>query len=233
MRYFGTAFFLLMLATSATAKPETNLPSGAAAYSLIPAATATATPAVSDYRIGALDTLDVSVYQESDLSAKALQVDAAGQIALPLVGTVDAMGKTPAELSRQLERILGSKYLRDPQVTVTVAASVSQKVSIQGEVAEPGVYPLSGPTTLLGVLSMAKGETDVASLKQVVVFRTINGQRMGASFDVASIRRGQAADPVIQGNDMVVVGSSGGKKFWKGVVNAAPLLNIFRPVTGL
>lgn len=235
MRYVGTAFFLLMIAASpnASAAPAANLASGAAAYSIIPAAPATATATLGDYRIGPLDTLDVSIYQEPDLSAKALQVDAAGQIALPLVGTIDAMGKTAAELSRQLEQILGAKYLRDPQVTVTVAASVSQKVSVQGEVTEPGVYPLSGPTTLLGVLSMAKGETEVASLKQVVVFRTINGKRMGATFDVASIRRGQAADPVIQGNDMVVVGSSGGKKFWNGVVKAAPLLNIFRPITGL
>ena len=180
-----------------------------------------------------LDSLDVSIYQEPELSAKALQVDASGQIALPLVGTVQAMGKTPAELSSELEEMLGTKYLRNPQVTVTVAASVSQKVSVQGEVAEPGVFPLSGPTTLLGVISMAKGETDVASLKQVVVFRTVNGERMGAMFDVASIRRGEAADPVIQGNDMVVVGSSGAKKFWKGVVNAAPVFSIFRPLSGL
>ena len=134
---------------------------------------------------------------------------------------------------QELERVLGGKYLRNPQVTVTVAASVSQKVSVQGEVREPGVYPLSGPTTLLGVISMAKGETEVATLSKVVVFRTINGQRMGAMFDVAGIRRGQASDPVIQGNDMVVVESSGAKKFWKGVLSAAPLLNIFRPVTGL
>jgi polysaccharide biosynthesis/export protein len=234
MKYVGTAIFFAMLATSATAKPAAmSLPSGVAAYSVIPAATANANAAVADYRIGSLDTVDVTVYQEPDLSAKALQVDAAGQIALPLVGTVQATGKTPAELSRQLEQILAAKYLRNPQVTVTVAASVSQKVSIQGEVSEPGVFPLSGPTTLLGVISMAKGETEVASLKQVVVFRTVNGQRMGAMFDVASIRRGQAADPIIQGNDMVVVGSSGAKKFWKGVVNAAPVFSIFRPVTGL
>ena len=223
-----------MLATTATAKPAaTNLPSGAAAYSLIPATSANTDAAVADYRIGPLDTVDVTVYQEPDLSAKALQVDAAGQIALPLVGTVQATGKTPAELSRELETILGTKYLRNPQVTVTVAASVSQKVSIQGEVREPGVYPLSGPTTLLGVLSMAKGESEVASLKEVVVFRDINGQRMGARFDVASIRKGQAADPTIQGNDMIVVGSSGAKKFWRGVVNAAPVFSIFRPISGL
>ena len=80
---------------------------------------------------------------------------------------------------------------------------------------------------------MAKGESEVASLKQVVVFRDINGQRMGATFDVASIRRGQSPDPTIQGNDMIVVGSSGAKKFWRGVVNAAPVFSIFRPITGL
>lgn len=204
---------------------------GAAAYAVIPAAPAAGGTGLADYRIGPLDTLDVSVFQEPDLSAKALQVDAAGQIALPLVGTVDAQGKTPAELSRELERTLGAKYLRNPQVTVAVAASVSQKVAVQGEVTEPGIYPLSGPTTLLGVISMAKGETDVATLKQVVVFRTIDGQRMGAVFDVASIRRGQAADPSIQGNDLVVVGYSAAKKFWKNVVSAAPVFSIFRPVT--
>jgi len=231
MRYVGTAIFLAMLATSAIANPaSTSLPGGAAAYSVIPATSASANTAVADYRIGPLDTVDVTVYQEPDLSAKALQVDAAGQIALPLVGTVQATGKTPAELSRELETILGTKYLRNPQVTVTVAASVSQKVSIQGEVREPGVYPLSGPTTLLGVLSMAKGESEVASLKEVVVFRDINGQRMGARFDVASIRKGQAPDPTIQGNDMIVVGSSGAKKFWRNVVNAAPVFSIFRPL---
>jgi len=231
MRYVGTAIFLAMLATSAIANPaSTSLPGGAAAYSVIPATSASTNTAVADYRIGPLDTVDVTVYQEPDLSAKALQVDAAGQIALPLVGTVQATGKTPAELSRELETILGTKYLRNPQVTVTVAASVSQKVSIQGEVREPGVYPLSGPTTLLGVLSMAKGESEVASLKEVVVFRDINGQRMGARFDVASIRKGQAPDPTIQGNDMIVVGSSGAKKFWRNVVNAAPVFSIFRPL---
>ena len=232
MKYAAALLFSVTLSACAgAARPATNLPTGAAAYSVIPA-TPSSESTAGDYLIGPLDTIDVTVYQEPDLSAKALQVDASGQIALPLVGTVEAKGKTAAELSKDLEKILGAKYLRDPQVTVTVAASVSQKVSIQGEVAEPGVYPMTGPTTLLGVISMAKGETDVASLKQVVVFRTVNGQRMGAMFDVASIRRGQADDPVMEGNDMVVVGSSGAKKFWKEVVTAAPVFNIFRPVTG-
>ena len=152
-----------------------NMPRGAAAYAIIPATQGGA--AISDYRIGALDKVDVSVFQEPELSVKAVQVDASGQIALPLVGTVAASGKTASQLSRELEQKFGEKYLNNPQVTVTVAGSVSQKVAVQGEVTEPGVYALQGPTTLLEVLSLAKGETNVASLKEVVVFRTIGGAR--------------------------------------------------------
>jgi polysaccharide export outer membrane protein len=229
MRYVGAIFLTAMLSACAAGQSATHLPTGAAAYSVISATPATQT-ATADYRIGPLDTLDVSVYQEPDLSAKALQVDAGGNIALPLMGEMKAKGKTPAELSKEIEARLGDRYLRNPQVTVSVAASVSQKVSVQGEVTEPGVYPMTGPTTLLDVISMAKGETEVATLNQVVVFRTINGQRMGAVFDIASIRRGQAADPVIQANDLVVVGYSSAKRFWKNVVTASPLFSIFRPV---
>lgn len=230
MRLWVLAVIVAAVGGCASGNQSTvGLSAGPAAYSVIPAAGANAT-AVADYRIGPLDTLDVAVFQEPELSTKEIQVDASGQIALPLIGSVEARGKTAAELSRELEQLFGSKYLRDPQVTVTVASSVSQKVSIQGEVTEPGVYQITGPTTLLDVISMAKGETDVATLDQVVVFRNINGQRMGAVFDVASIRRGAAADPVIQGNDLVVVGYSAARRFWRNVLSAAPLFNVFRPV---
>ena len=222
----------LAMAACATTPQVTNLPSGSAAYGLIDSGKPTAGN-VSDYRIGPLDAIDVNVFQEPELSVKALQVDATGGIALPLVGTVSASGKTASELSKEVAELLGTRYLRNPQVTVTVASSVSQKVSIQGEVVEPGVYQLKGPTTLLDVISMAKGESEVATLDQVVVFRNINGTRMGAVFDVASIRRGEAADPTMQGNDLVVVGFSSAKRFWRNVVSAAPLFNVFKPLTGL
>jgi polysaccharide export outer membrane protein len=229
MKHGFALFAIVVLSGCAANSPPANMPSGTAAYSVIPAVPATAETSLADYLIGPLDTLDISVFGEPDLSVKALRVDSGGLIALPLVGTVEAKGKSPAELSRTLEHLLGERYLRDPQVTITVAASVSQKVSVQGEVADPGVYPLSGPTTLLDVISMAKGETDLATLNQVVVFRTIKGQRMGAVFDIASIRRGQSADPVIEANDMVVVGYSSAKRFWKNVVSAAPIFSMFRP----
>lgn len=223
---------LLLVGCATDKQSALGLPGGNAAYSVIPAAGAGQT-SIADYRIGPLDTLDVTVFEEPELSTKAIKVDASGLIALPLVGTVDAKGKTASELSAELERLYGSRYLRNPQVTVTVAGSVSQRVAIQGEVTEPGVYQISGPTTLLEVLSMAKGETDVAKLNEVVVFRNIKGERMGAVFDVASIRHGQAADPLIQGNDLIVVGYSSARRFWQNIVRASPLLNVFTRITPL
>jgi polysaccharide export outer membrane protein len=223
----AVALTLTGCATATQINPD--LPTGAAAYGIIPAAN-TETQSIEDYRIGPLDTLDVAVFQEPELSAKAIQVDASGQIALPLVGSVDAKGKTAAQLSKELKQLFETKYLSNAQVTVTVASSVSQKVSVQGEVTEPGVYQLTGPATLLDVISLAKGETEIAKLDQVVVFRTVGGERMGAVFDVASIRSGSAADPVIRGNDLVVVGYSAAKRFWHNVMSAAPLFNVFRPV---
>lgn len=230
MKYLlPTLSALLVSACASTPQLGPNLSTGSDAYAIVPAAQSLSAPA-ADYRIGALDSLDITVFQEPELSKKAIQVDASGRIALPLIGSVEAKGKTASELAQQLQTHFGSRYLKDPQVTVTVASSVSQKVSVQGEVAEPGVYQLNGPTTLLDVISMAKGESEIATLDQVVVFRTVDGQRMGAVFDVASIRRGEAADPVIQGNDLVVVGYSAARRFWRNVSTVAPVFNIFKPI---
>lgn len=204
-----------------------NLARGGEAYATISAQPAE--QAIADYRIGALDEISVSVFQEPELSVEKLQVDASGNISLPLVGVIPAAGKTGKELSDAIEARLGAKYLEDPQVTVSVAGSVSQKVVVQGEVNEAGVYEIKGRTTLLEALAMAKGETKIAALREVVVFRNINGQRMGAMFDVQSIRRGNAEDPQILGNDVVVVGYSHAKSIWRDVLSAAPVFAIFRP----
>ncbi|HJQ15600.1 MAG TPA: polysaccharide biosynthesis/export family protein [Allosphingosinicella sp.] len=222
-------FALMTVAACATSGANrSNLPHGSAAYQVIPPAAPGEMSA--DYKIGPLDSIDVNVYQEPDLSVKKVQVDASGNVALPLVGTVAASGKTASELSKELATRFEAKYLNNPQVTVVVASSVSQKVVVQGEVTEPGVYEIKGPTTLLEAISLAKGETRVAALKDVAVFRNVNGQRMGAVFDINSIRAGQAKDPELVGNDVVVVGFSAGKSMWRDVLSATPLLNIFRPL---
>jgi polysaccharide biosynthesis/export protein len=191
---------------------------------------ASETLTLADYKIGPFDTLRINVFQEPDLSVDEAQVDAAGRINLALVGEVTATGKTALDLSRELERAYGERYLVRPQITVSVTSSISQKVTVQGEVRTPGVYPIKGATTLLEAISLAQGETEVAALKQVVVLRSVSGQKMGALFDVESIRRGEAQDPAIFGNDIVIVGYSNARGLWRDTLRAAPLINIFRPL---
>ena len=227
MRGLFVLLFLLLSACTSSQLSE-SLPRGQAAYQVMPAARPDRS--VATYHISPLDMIDVTVYGEPDLSVKAVQVDAAGELSLPLLGNVRAAGSTAAELSRNLEHLLSAKYLRDPQVTATVSTAASQKVAVQGEVTQPGVYDLQGPTTLLEALSMAKGELRTAALNQVVVFRTVNGRRMGAVFDIQAIRNGKADDPQIVGNDLVVVGFSSAKRFWRDVITSVPVLNIFRPI---
>ena len=216
------------LAACASNNVGDNLPRGSMAYGVIPMPSQNRL--AEDYRIGPLDALDVTVLQEPDLTSKAIPVDAFGNVNLPLIGDINAAGKTAGELSREIAARYGQKYLRNPQVSVIVSKPVAQKVVVQGEVVQPGVYQIEGPTTLLGALALAKGETQIASLKEVVVFRTINGKRMGAVFDVKSIRSGQSEDPEIRSNDLVVVGYSSAKRFWRDIVSSMPILNVFRPL---
>jgi polysaccharide export outer membrane protein len=229
-RLFALSFLPVLLpACASTPQVASSLPRGTAAYGVIPAAGPNGSQAT--YKISPLDALDVTVFGEPDLSVKAVQVDAAGTVSLPLVGPVPAAGRTATELEQLLQDRLGQKYLRNPQVTVTIATSASQKVSIQGEVTQPGVYDLKGPTSLLEALSLAKGELRTASLDQVVVFRTVNGKRMGGVFDIRQIRAGSANDPQILGSDIVVVGFSQARRMWEDILKTIPVLNVFRPLT--
>lgn len=220
---------LLVSGCMAGTSPSASLPRGAEAYAVVNSGAQQQQDGARDYRIGPLDTISVSVFQEPELSVEAAQVDASGNIALPLIGTIPAAGKTAAQLSAVIADRLGSRYLVDPQVTVSVSGSVSQRVVVQGEVNQAGVYEIRGRTTLLEALALARGETRTASLREVVVFRNIDGQRMGAVFDVASIRKGEADDPEILGNDVVVVGYSHARSIWRDILGASPLFAVFRP----
>lgn len=199
-----------------------NLRTGDAAYATIPAPAGE--PKVQDYRIGALDTVDINVFQEADISMRGVVVDAAGVISMPLIGRVQAAGRTTTELADQLAARLAERFYVNPQVTVTVSSSVTQRVTVQGEVTEPGIYPISGATTLLDAVALAKGETEDASLRQVIVVRYVEGTRMGAVFDLRRIRRGDDPDPAILARDTIIVGHSASKSAWHDVLRAAPLL---------
>jgi polysaccharide export outer membrane protein len=231
MNQIKWVFFSCLLALAGCASGPTSkakLEYGEAAYQLIPAASQSS--ALPDYHIGPLDKLDVVVFQEPELSGRGLEVNAAGNISLSLIGDIAAVGKTGPELAAIIAKRYGARYLEHPQVSVTVAQSVSQRIVIQGEVASPGVYEIKGRATLLEAISLAKGETRVAAMKEVAVFRTVDGQRMGALFNVASIRRGEAQDPQLLGNDTIIVGLSRSKNAWRDVLASAPFFALFRPL---
>ena len=181
------------------------------------------------YQIGATDLLKVSVFQVPDLSFDELRVDASGNIQMPLIGTVHAAGLTPHELSESIRGQLAERYLRNPQVSVSIAESASQKVTLDGDVTKPGVYEMRGRTTLVQAIAMAEGPTRTADLTSVAVFRVIDGQRMVALYDLRAIRNGVMEDPVILGDDIVVVDRSRLNAALREVLAAVPALAIFRP----
>jgi len=178
-----------------------------------------------DYRIGPQDTLEIAVFQVPDLS-NTIRVDSGGTILLPLIGQMTASGRTSKQLSDELESEFGKRYMNDPLVTVTVKESAGQRVTVDGAVIQPGIYPISGETTLLQALALAQGPAELADLHQIAVFRTSGAQRTQAIFDLAAIRTGQAADPRILANDVVIVETSGGRKFLRGLRNALPFLQL-------
>lgn len=216
MRYLATSALMLGLAACSTPK----LPTGSDAYSIIPAANPD--QAAPEYRIGPLDTLKITVFREPDLSFDEISVDASGNILFPLIGSVRAAGRSSRDLSAEIAERLGERYLVNPQVSIVVSSSVSQKVTVEGAVTEPGVFELQGEATLLQALAMAKGTSRVAATNRVVIFRTINGVRSAAMFDLKKIRFGEAPDPQVLGNDTVVVDSSAGKTIVRDVLAAVP-----------
>jgi len=189
-----------------------------------------AVPAVSpsssmvDYRIGPLDKLNITVFQVRDLTVENLQVDAGGQILLPLIGSVTAAGKTTSELSAEIAQRLAERYMQSPQVSVVVAEAVSQKVSVEGAVTEAGVFEMRGRTSLLEAVAMAKGPTKEADLTHVAVIRSVDGIPQTATFDYQAIEEGKAGDPEVLGNDIVVVADSKSKEFWHGATSWLPAL---------
>jgi polysaccharide export outer membrane protein len=177
------------------------------------------------YTIGPYDKLMIDVFGVPDLSQKEIQADTSGNISFPLVGTVPAGGKTPAEVAALIADGLRGKYIRDPQVTVNLKETVSQVVTVSGEVKEPGLYPVVGHMTLMRAIATAKGAGDTADTGNVVVFRTVNGQKMAALYNLTAIQRGNYDDPEIYPNDVVVLGDSQARRLFRDFLQLAPALS--------
>lgn len=195
-----------------------------------PALPGLTTPAVGEYKISPLDKIDITVFQVKDLSVEDVQVDSSGRILLPLIGTVMASGRTATQLADDIADQLRGRFLQSPQVSVRVREAANQKVTVDGAVVQPGVYQITTSTTLLQAVAMARGpDKDYANLKRVLVFRTIDGTRQAAVFNLQDIRSGKAPDPAILANDVIVVDGSNVKGAWREILRSLPGLAFFRP----
>lgn len=173
--------------------------------------------------IGPLDTIQIEVFGVPELGRQ-IQVDGNGQLAMPLIGTIDAGGRTSTELAAEIEQALRGRYVRNPQVTVNIQNSVSQYVTVEGQVTEPGLFPVTNQMTLLRAVASAKGLGELARAEDVVILRTVKGQRMAALYNLSAIRRGVYEDPAIFANDVVVVGDSPQRRAFRDLIPLATAL---------
>jgi len=144
-------------------------------------AAATNATAGEAYRLGHGDVVEVGVWREAEMQ-KQVVVRPDGMISFPLVGDVKAAGKTVAELKGVIEKGL-DRYIPDAVASVAVVNAVSMQASVEGRVARPGRYPITGTTTFLEIMAQAGGPTPFASERKVRVrhagtWQTVNYHRL-------------------------------------------------------
>ncbi len=160
----------------------------------------------SSYVIGANDVLAINVWKEPDIS-RSVPVRSDGKISLPLVGELQASGQTPQQLEQEITKRLQS-YISEPEVTVIVTDSKSQKINILGMVTKPGAYLLTSSTTVLDAIAMAGGFKDFAKQKSVYVLRKApDGTQQRLLFNYKEVIKGKSPEQNIrlQAGDTVVI----------------------------
>jgi polysaccharide export outer membrane protein len=158
-----------------------------------------------DYRVSPNDLIEVEIYEMESLK-RTVRVNAAGAISLPLIGHLTIAGLTSEEVEQLIASRYSEKYLQNPQVSIFIKEFTTDRITIEGAVSRPGIFPLTGKLTLLRALAMAGGFGQIANTSQVIVYRVSdNHTREQAVYDIEKIRAGKADDPPIQGDDLIVV----------------------------
>lgn len=165
----------------------------------------TAGAGVDEYIVGEADVLKINVWKESEFS-QTVVVRPDGNISLPLVNELRVSGMTPRQIQAALEIKL-KYFLKNPEVTVTVAEIRSKVVYISGEVGKPGAYPLLYPVTVLQLITTAGGLTPYAKRKDIFILRQVNGQQVHFSFNYLKVIRGRSPNDniwLVPGDTVVV-----------------------------
>jgi polysaccharide export outer membrane protein len=187
---------------------------------------ATTLRAAGELRVAPLDVLDIRVFGVPELDGT-YQVDPEGNLRLPLIGVVAVNGFTTFELAADLERRFGERYIQDPQVIIQLTTETRLRITVEGAVDKPGIYPISGALSLLQAVALSGGTAEDADLENVIIFRTIEGERQAARFDLREIRVGAAEDPQVFGNDVIVVVQSDARRRYTEVLRALPVVGVF------
>ncbi len=170
------------------------------------------------------DTLMIDVFGIPELSNRRVRVDANGEIGFPLIGNVNVSGLTTGEISSKIEGQLKGRFVREPQVTTNLVSSENRTYTVYGEVRQPGVFPVVGEATLIEAVATARGLAEYGNARDVIVFRTVGGQRMATLYNLDAISRGAYDDPRIFPNDTVVVGESRARRLFDNLVDISTVL---------
>lgn len=226
------ALLLAGLAVAGCTRTSSGLAEGATAIQRVeqlapPSPTNTGTP---EFRLGPYDSIVVEVLGVPELRREG-RIDGSGHFSLPLIGSVPAAGMSTAQFAQVVADGLRGRYVRDPHVSVNVTQVVSQLVTVDGAVRDPGRYPVTGSMTLQQAIASAHGLTELSNVTEVVVFRTVDGRQMAALFSLKDIREGRYADPAIYSQDVVVVGTSRARRLFMDLAQVAPVFSVFTPLT--
>jgi polysaccharide export outer membrane protein len=186
--FLGLALAAALVAPAAAQEPS-KAPDKKADSAAAPA-TASARTSDESFVIGADDVIAINVWKEPDLS-RSIPVRSDGKITLPLIGEVQAAGKTPHQLEVELVGKL-QNFISEPEVTVIVQDVRSQRFNILGQVAKPGSYLLTSSTTVLDAIAMAGGFRDFAKKKSIYVLRqNSDGTQVRLPFNYSDVIKGQ------------------------------------------
>ena len=187
-----------------------------------------------DYKIGPQDLLEVQVYGLEGLK-RDVRVNSRGVITLPLIGTVPVGGLTSQEAEELIRASYEKDYLRNPQVSLFIKEYTSQRITVEGAVNRPGVYPIKGQTSLLQAIAIAGGQGALSDMTQVLLFRVADGEKKTMKYDVMKIRSGEMDDPMLFNEDVIVVNRSGARtalrdSLFRDIIDTINPFSYMRPV---
>jgi polysaccharide export outer membrane protein len=168
--------------------------------------TASSKPHDENFVIGNDDVLAISVWKEPDLT-KSVPVRSDGKISLPLVGEMQAAGKTPVQLERDIAEKL-KNFITAPEVTVIVQQVLSRKFNVLGQVAKPGAYPLTAATTIVDAIAIAGGLRDFAKKTGIYVLRKdSDGREERLKFNYKDFLKGKntGQNVKVEPNDTIII----------------------------